>query len=351
MVGYPTGCCTVMPIHRSYDGQLWFAFYKKSTGELLYLKVNMDLLAEYLAKTEGTPAEEFASLETDEIFTEVVKVNVDLGRLDDEGWAEVSEKLGRDAFSLVGIANVWATGKARLLLASAALLHNHVCPGLTGGYLISQYIIRNMPLAEGEEYVFVSVPIWCKDDAFQTIFDDTVGKRGLFAMQIPRDVQKKLPEEVRNIATILIKWNEEASKGRGYVLFFDWTKAKERFEAEAAPVPGSKGLKKLKMALWMLNYEDRPEEFVSTVKEFDVDEQLLLKLQCAGVNPLVELGLTTYEELREAGMPMPAGLKPGPIGATKAIEVVPLWAYAVIVVLALIAAVMGFLYAKARSKP
>ena len=365
MVGYPTGQCTVLPVHRSYDSPLWFAFYKKSTGELLYLKVNMDLLAKYLAKTEGRPTEEFASLGADKIFTEIVKVNIDLSRLDDKGWTEVSEKLGGDAFSLVGIANVWAAGKGRLLLASAAMLHNHVCPGLTGGYLLSQYIIRNVPLAEGEKYIFISVPIWCKDDAFQIIFDTTVGKRGLFARQIPKDVQKKLPEEVRNIATILVKWDQKAGKGRGYALFFDWVKAKKKFEAEAAPIPKSKGLMKLKMALWMLNYEDKPEEFISTVKEFNVDSQLLSKLQCAGVNPLVELGLTSYQELGEAGMPMPAELKPGlirtvtvtetitpPPGKAKpaVIEVVPLWAYVVMAVLAIIAAVMGSLYARARAK-
>ena len=353
MVGYPIGHCTVIPVHRSYDSSLWFAFYKKTTGELLYLKVNMDLLAEYLAKTEGTPAEEFANLRVDEIFTEIVKVNADLSKLDDKEWAKVSEKLGRDAFSLVGIANVWATDKAPLLLMSATMLHNHLCPGLTGGYLLSQYIIRNMPLAEGEKYIFISVPIWCKDDAFQIIFDATVGKRGLFAMQIPKDVQEKLPEEVRNIATIVIKWNQKTSKGEGYVLFFDWVKAKKKFEAEGAPIPKDKGLMKLKMALWMLNYENKPEEFVSTVKEFNVDSQLLSKLQCAGVNPLVELGLTTYEELKEAGMPMPTELKPSPTTKIKPtiIEVVPLWAYVVMVVLALIAVVMGSLYAKTRIKP
>mgnify|MGYP000397909191 CR=1 FL=1 len=344
MVGYPIGRCTVIPVHRSYDSSLWFAFYKKSTGELLYLEVNMDLLAEYLAKTEGTPAEEFASLETDEIFTEVVKVNVDLGRLDDEGWAEVSEKLGENAFSLVGIANIWSTGKGGLLLASATMLHNHVCPGLTAGYLLSRYIARNMPLAEGEKYIFISVPIWCKDDAFQIIFDATVGKRGLFAMQIPRDVQEKLPERVRNIATIFIKWNKGTGRGKGYVLFFDWAKAKERFKAEVTLVPKNKGLRKLKMAIWMLNYEDKPEEFISTIKEFDVDEQLLSKLQCAGVNPLLELRLATYEELKEAGMPVPTTI------VTETIEIVPLWAYAAIAVLAVIAAVMGGLYIKAKFK-
>ena len=46
------------------------------------------------------------------------------------------------------------------------------------------------------------------------------------------------------------------------------------------------------------------EEFASTVKEFNVNSQLLSKLQCADANLLVELRLTIYEELKEAGMPI-----------------------------------------------
>ncbi len=68
---------------------------------------------------------------------------------------------------------------------------------------------------------------------------------------------------------------------------------------------------------------------------------------------------------RQPGMPMPAELKPGstrtvtvteaitpPPGKIKptAMEIVPLWAYVVMARTAIIAAVMGSLYAKARTK-
>jgi len=52
-------------------------------------------------------------------------------------------------------------------------------------------------------------------------------------------------------------------------------------------------------------------------------------------------------------MPMPTELKPSPTTKIKPtiIEVVPLWAYVVMAVLALIAVVMGSLYIKTRIKP
>jgi hypothetical protein len=49
---------------------------------------------------------------------------------------------------------------------------------------------------------------------------------------------------------------------------------------------------RLKQDMWMMDYLDSPETFVSTLKRFTVDSPAEIeKLKSAGVNPLVELGI------------------------------------------------------------
>ena len=89
-------------------------------------------------------------------------------------------------------------------------------------------------------------------------------------------------------------------------------------------------------------------------KEFNVNSQLLSKLQCADVNPLIELRLTTYEELKEAGMPIPTELETTSLPPSKikptVVKVVPLWAYVVMIVLTITTVVMEWSLHKNRMK-
>ena len=89
-----------------------------------------------------------------------------------------SYESGKDMFTLAAIANVWAKDGPYDFLKSAEL-HNHICPGLTSGYLMAHYILNRYPLANGERYTVVASPVWCKEDALQVIMDCTPGKKGL----------------------------------------------------------------------------------------------------------------------------------------------------------------------------
>ena len=80
-------------------------------------------------------------------------------------------------FTLASMANVWAKGGPYDFLKSAEL-HNHICPGLTSGYLMAHYILDHFPLKDGERYTVVACPVWCKEDAFQVVMDCTPGKKG-----------------------------------------------------------------------------------------------------------------------------------------------------------------------------
>ncbi len=89
--------------------------------------------------------------------------------------------LGSRTFSVISIALVWQAGAPWRLLR-AGELHNHICPGLSAGYILSEYVLKHRPLPEGQQYVFVGAPPFCANDTFQTIFDATMGKKGSFSM-------------------------------------------------------------------------------------------------------------------------------------------------------------------------
>lgn len=84
------------------------------------------------------------------------------------------------------------------------------------------------------------------------------------------------------------------------------------------------------MDLFMMDYLDKPEELISTLKEFTVDSPAEIeKLKSAGVNPLVELGIMEGEEVIES--------------ETDAVSVVPDWIYALVLIILLLAVVVYYM--------
>ncbi|MFQ3574756.1 MAG: FmdE family protein, partial [Thermodesulfovibrionales bacterium] len=78
-------------------------------------------------------------------------------------------------YRLLMITSIWSKGLLRSDLVYAVMLHNHYCPGVTSGYHIASFILKNFPLTEGQGYVFIASPMWCKDDAIQVMLDTTPG--------------------------------------------------------------------------------------------------------------------------------------------------------------------------------
>ena len=52
-------------------------------------------------------------------------------------------------FSLIGLSNVWAKGVPYDFM-NAAAFHDHLCPGVTSGYMIIKYVEKKPP---DHEYV------------------------------------------------------------------------------------------------------------------------------------------------------------------------------------------------------
>ena len=186
---------------------------------------------------------------------------------------------GRDISSLAAMANVWAKGGPYDFLKSAEL-HNHICPGLTSGYLMAHYILDHYPLKKGERYTVVACPVWCKEDAFQVIMDCTPGKKGLIVKPLSDDQKKRI--SIANPAGMVLVWDAKAKRGRGAALSFS-------FAPLRALSP--KDTPKAVMVLAALDYLNDPDRFVSTASEFDLDEQRYAAITQAGSNPWEVLGL------------------------------------------------------------
>ncbi len=182
-------------------------------------------------------------------------------------------KAGKDIFTLAAIAAVWAKGGPYDFLKSAEL-HNHICPGLTSGYLIAHYIQNHFPLKEGERYTIVSCPAWCKEDALQVILDCTPGKHGMVVKHLSKAQIEKI--SFANPAGMVLVWDAKAKTGKGYALTFDFDKLKALSPKDSP---------KAATVLAALDHLQDPDQFVATAAEFDLDETLFDGIVQAGSNP------------------------------------------------------------------
>ena len=140
--------------------------------------------------------------------------------------SKVSEKLfwentkrlacGPDLFTISTIAGSWALG-APYDYFKCAELHNHICPGITSGYLIARMIQRDHPLKKGEKYTIISCPVWCKEDAFMAMLDTTPGKSGMIVKKLTKAQKEKIT--IENPAAIVLITDKKNQHRKGDCLF------------------------------------------------------------------------------------------------------------------------------------
>jgi len=177
------------------------------------------------------------------------------------------------------VANVWAKDGPYDFLKSAEL-HNHICPGLTSGYLMAHYILNHYPLKKDEKYTVVACPVWCKEDALQVVLDCTPGKKGLVVKPLSDEQKERI--SIANPAGMVLVWNAEKKSGKGAALSFN-------FDTLRALSP--KDTPKAAMVLAAVEHLNQPERFVTTAAEFDIDEKLFEAITRAGSNPWEVTGL------------------------------------------------------------
>lgn len=284
-----TGCTigkgNLLMIQRNKYKPLWFAFYNKKTGDLLYLQIDKSVA--------GKTAADVKVMGDKDLFAYNVKENISFDNLSKHAKAwegKMSNKIfcGNE-YSLMGIATLWAHPNCTYDFLQTVSFHNHMCPGVTSGFLIVKYLDKHLPLGPGQSYKIIACPNWCKDDAFQILLDTTPGKRGLTVMNLTDEQKKQLPTEAQNVAGIYIRWDDQAKKGDALVLTYSFDQASKLAGVTAAGEPG--WLKKLRTNVGLLDSLDRYEEAITVLKRFTVSESDLAELQSAGVNPLVMAGV------------------------------------------------------------
>ncbi|MBE9482841.1 MAG: hypothetical protein IMY88_04090, partial [Chloroflexi bacterium] len=299
--GASRGKGNLVNVHKPYNSPLWFAFFDKKSKDCVYLEAKSDVLKTYLSreKTErDATLRDFMMLKDKEIFTRIAKENIDADRLlnNPESWQKkmVAKVFGGNESSIFTISNLWAMGLPNDFL-KVAELHDHICPGLTSGYMIAEYIKKNFPSSNPRnEYTVIAIPPWCKDDALIQIFETNVGHKAMYVKHLTKEQKTALSGEAKKVANIFI--NKKTNKG--VVVGFDWAKVYEVAEMPDEAIAKFRDFTtywwwwgRLKEDIALMDYLDKPEEFVSTIKEFDTTPEQIEKLKAAGVNPLVELGI------------------------------------------------------------
>jgi formylmethanofuran dehydrogenase subunit E-like metal-binding protein len=304
--GCTLGQGNLILLHGSIYNDLWFFFFDKKVGKGVYLEADQEILKDYLDDEAAGTVDytAFMNLSASSLFSKISKESVKPAELIEMSGAEAWHHnftdgvFGGNEFSIIPICALWDKGISYEFI-KAAELHNHICPGLTSGYFIAQYLDENLPLeSEDECYIVWSVPPWCKDDAFQVLFDATVGKQHMAVMYISQDIQDKLYSEYKNIAGIYIRFNEATGEAKALVLGWDWAKTYADCGISGADFGDFSTYRwwwsRLRADVLLADHE--PEEYVSTLKVVDLGNQgsvksMMANWMAAGSNPLVELGL------------------------------------------------------------
>ena len=276
--GNSIGDGNLFQVLRPHWKPVWFFFFDRSTGQALYMQAESQSLKK--------PVEEFKALSQDEAFSKISKANVDIEYLrnhTDDGNITFDQKgFNGNEFSLAGISNVWARGGAFDFI-QATCFHDHLCPGVTSGLFLAKYVEEKLPInnISAESYKVIACPNWCKDDLLQMRWDATPGKSGMFVMALT-DAEKKA---VPGIAGIYIRWNDTAKEGDALALGYNFSAVD--LPQWTGPAWGSK----LYQDIVLMDYADKPEAFISVIKEFKVDAAMLAQLQNAGMHPLKVAGV------------------------------------------------------------
>lgn len=244
---------------------LWFGFFDKSTGKAVYMKVN--------ANATG-----FEVQKTDKIDIDHVLANMDT-------WEP-------GVFDhMLPIANMWAHENATYIFMKAVELHDHLCPGISSGFLEAKYVEDKLPITDynNQSYKVISCPNWCKEDYFLAAWDCTPGKSGMFVKYLTTDETNALKKKYNtSVAGIFVCWNASSNSGDGLVLGFNLDKGFNMSHSDTWP----SWAWRLKMDENLMDSANSPEDFVSTIKEFHLESLNDLQvLQRAGINPLKVLGV------------------------------------------------------------
>jgi len=267
----------ILRVHSDLDNPLYFALAHKTGPESLPL---------VMISQQGA------------VFT--VSQPLDVYVKKDKSF-EAFKSLGPRAFSVVSIANGWANNFPEDLL-QGALYHDHLCGGVSTGFLTVNYIKRHLPLSENQRYTYIGTPGWCQDDYIATAMNLTPGKRSYLSMKYQwNEVWKTAEKEYTSLGGLVIRYDQKSQKGDATLLQFDWRRddfASFVNDPSIDPEQRRNPLLHVYLSRFFLVDREHPENFLSVVATKSISCQAdFERLTAMGANPLeVMLGKRVQEE-------------------------------------------------------
>ncbi|WP_419660647.1 hypothetical protein Dvar_10440 [Desulfosarcina variabilis str. Montpellier] len=260
---------TILCVHTDLDAPLYFALAHKTSPDTLPLVL--------ISQTGDTFD-----------VSGPIDVYVKKGKSFEE-----FKSLGRRAFSVVSIVNGWANDFPEDLI-QGALYHDHLCGGVSTGFLTVSYIKKHLPLSENQRYTYIGAPAWCQDDYIVTAMNLTPGKRGYLSMQFQwDDVWKTAKKEYAGMGGLVIRYDEKAQKGDATLLKFDWRRddlLKFINDPEFDLKDRSNPLMHVYFSRFFLANKAHPEKFLSVMARKAINNKAdLARLVAMGANPLEEM--------------------------------------------------------------
>jgi formylmethanofuran dehydrogenase subunit E-like metal-binding protein len=259
------GTNSLVALHSTPNQPLWFFFYEKISGNGVYCEVDstkIDLTTTQLS----LPNVPFSKVliynikaDTEHLYANFEYANQDLF---------INKGFGGNESRIIAIANALALNVPHDLI-KAFQYHDHLCPGVTAGYLIVKYVQAHYPLNNiYDKYFVLSMPPWCKDDAIMTLLNTTPGKSGYGVYYLNDTETAQLKSEAANLAVIIFRHNSVTNDWEGQVIGFDWGTSKQE-NNWGENTSWNWWESRLKMDIWFLDYLDKPEQFVKVIKQID----------------------------------------------------------------------------------
>ncbi|MGJ7028102.1 MULTISPECIES: FmdE family protein [Methanothermobacter] len=203
---------TLLPIHRPLWKPLWFTFVLRG-----YDGVTMDAVYIYYDPATGQLVASNAS--DGKYVNDIGPRTLNSTALTDK----VSKVFAMDGwFNIQTIANAWRHDPPYDQILTF-LFHDHACPGVSPGYIITEHIFNNYPLNENESYIYLGNTIYCKDDAIVYRLGVSPGQGTYFNLRLPSaDTMSDDDDFGGSIEGILIIWDSVKKVGRAVIIGFQW---------------------------------------------------------------------------------------------------------------------------------
>ena len=262
------------------------------TGHILFVHTDLDAPLYFALVHKSGPATLPLVMVSQE--GETFKVSACLDAYAKKGVSmEDFKSLGRPAFSVVSIANGWTNDFPKDLV-KGALYHDHLCGGVSTGFLTVSYIKKHLPLSKGQRYTYMGLPAWCQDDYIATAMNLTPGKKGYLSMNFHwTDVWKTDDREYTNLGGLVIRYDSKTEKGDATLLKFDWHRDElVKFINDPEIDINEKGnpLLHVYYSKFYIAHKDHPEKFLSVMATKEIKDR-------ADYERLVSLGADPLEEM------------------------------------------------------